>query len=97
MNAYRNLQWLFRIGFWEGISYLILLGVAMPLKYYGGMPKAVSYTGMAHGVLFIVFVMLIVQAQSNEQISRKQALQLGLASIVPFGTFFLERIVLKKS
>lgn len=96
MNAPRELHWLLRIGFWEGISYLLLLGVAMPMKYLGGMPKAVSYTGMVHGILFIAFILLVIQAQSNQQITRKQALFLGLASILPFGTFFLERIVLKK-
>ena len=39
----------------EGISYLLLLGVAMPMKYYFEMPMAVKITGMAHGVLFVAY------------------------------------------
>ena len=41
------------IGLIEGVSFLVLLGIAMPLKYLAGMPRAVSAVGMAHGVLFI--------------------------------------------
>ncbi|MFW5972756.1 MAG: DUF3817 domain-containing protein, partial [Bacteroidota bacterium] len=44
------------IGFIEGLSYLALLGIAMPLKYMAGMPMAVRYVGWIHGVLFVLYV-----------------------------------------
>ncbi|HTO03360.1 MAG TPA: DUF3817 domain-containing protein, partial [Opitutus sp.] len=40
------------IGWWEGVSFLVLLGIAMPLKYLAGEPAAVRVVGMAHGILF---------------------------------------------
>ena len=96
MKQRNELNTLLRVGFWEGISYILLLGVAMPLKYYGGIPKTVSYTGMVHGVLFIAFMMLIIQALSNQLINRKQAFMLAFASILPLGTFFLDRLLVRK-
>src|SRR5690606_39635762 len=50
------------IGWWEGVSFLVLLGVAMPLKYLAGQPAAVQVVGMAHGVLFLLYVFAAVQA-----------------------------------
>ena len=43
-----------RFGWIEGVSFLVLLGVAMPLKYFAGMPRAVTYFGWIHGVLFVL-------------------------------------------
>eukprot|EP01031_Cornospumella_fuschlensis_P007196 gene7196-8921_t len=43
-----------RIAFMEGVSFLLLLGIAMPLKYFAGLPAAVKYVGWAHGLLFIL-------------------------------------------
>ncbi len=43
------------VGILEGISFVVLLGIAMPLKYMAGMPRAVSWVGMAHGVLFVIW------------------------------------------
>ena len=50
------------IGLLEGISFLVLLGVAMPLKYVWDEPQAVRGVGMAHGVLFLAYVTAAVQA-----------------------------------
>ena len=50
------------VGIIEGISFLVLLGIAMPLKYLADMPRAVSVVGMAHGVLFILYLAAIVHA-----------------------------------
>ena len=49
------------IGFWEGISYLVLLLVAMPLKYIAGWPEAVRIVGSVHGGLFILFVLSVAE------------------------------------
>ncbi len=85
------------VGIWEGISYLILLFIAMPLKYFAGFPKAVSIVGMAHGVLFIAFIYTIVHAITASGLSVKKGLIALIASIVPFGTFFLDKIVFNKN
>ena len=49
----------------EGVSYLLLLGVAMPLKYAFGLPLAVKVVGMAHGVLFLAYCVLLVPCMSK--------------------------------
>jgi integral membrane protein len=58
---------LFRtIGYAEGISLLVLLGIAMPLKYLAGYPLAVKYTGWAHGLLFVAYLALALWAKEQE-------------------------------
>jgi integral membrane protein len=49
------------VGFVEGVSYLVLLFIAMPLKYWAGMPLAVRVVGMLHGVLFILFFAAVAE------------------------------------
>jgi integral membrane protein len=78
------------IGFLEGVSFLVLLGVAMPLKYYWGEPQAVRVTGMAHGVLFLAYIAATVQAWLEHDWSWKRAALVMLASLVPFGTFYAD-------
>jgi len=78
------------IGFLEGISFLILLGIAMPLKYYAGMPLAVKVTGWAHGLLFILYIYAVIQAYFEYGWSIKKALIALAASLFPFGPFLLE-------
>jgi integral membrane protein len=70
---------------------LVLLGIAMPLKYLAGQPTAVRYVGMAHGLLFVLYVVLVIQVAMQQRWSfGKMALAL-LASVVPFGTFWADR------
>lgn len=87
------LGWFKRIAFWEGVSYLVLLFIAMPLKYFFDSPAAVRYVGMAHGVLFIAYVMLLVLNWSDRGWSFKKAVLYFLASLFPFATFWVERQV----
>lgn len=75
----------------EGISYLILLGIAMPLKYFAGMPKAVSYTGMLHGILFVAFIVFAFEVMGMMKKSFLWLIKAMIASIIPFGTFWLDR------
>jgi integral membrane protein len=77
-------------GFLEGLSFIILLGIAMPLKYKFGLPQAVQIVGMAHGVLFILFILLSVQAKVLYNWSFTKMLLLWLASLLPFGTFYAD-------
>ena len=78
------------IGILEGISYLLLLGIAMPLKYYAGMPAAVKYTGWAHGVLFVLFMMALLHVWVAHRWPLVKVLGAFIASILPFGTFVLD-------
>ena len=83
---------LFRYTGWlEGISFLGLLGIAMPLKYAYGMPEAVSVVGMAHGVLFMVYVALAFGLSDQENWPRRKLGYAVLASVLPLGTFVFDR------
>jgi len=75
----------------EGISFLVLLFIAMPFKYFMDMPLAVKITGYIHGFLFIAFVMLawLVKIRLNKNL-RWLAFAF-LASLLPFGTFILDQ------
>lgn len=79
------------VGFLEGVSYLVLLGIAMPLKYWAGMPLAVRIVGSAHGGLFILFF----AAVADVYFRRSPPIpglwpRAAIASIVPFGTFVFD-------
>jgi integral membrane protein len=75
----------------EGISLLLLFGVAMPLKYMFDEPLAVEIVGMAHGILFIAYIIFVFFIG----LSRKWKLTIiglsMLASIIPFGTFYADK------
>jgi integral membrane protein len=79
------------IGFLEGISLLVLLGIAMPLKYLAGQPAAVRHVGMAHGVLFVLYVLLVIQVAILRRWSFGKALLALAVSVLPFGTFWAEK------
>lgn len=79
----------------EGTSLLLLLFVAMPLKYHYGMPEAVSLVGRAHGGLFIAFNIVLFYHVGKGHLSEVKGLLGFLASLVPFGTFVYKRKVLK--
>jgi integral membrane protein len=78
------------VGLAEGVSFLLLLGVAMPLKYLAGLPMAVRIVGMAHGVLFIIYVLALVHAQMTVGWPVRRVLALMLAAILPAGTFVMD-------
>lgn len=79
------------VGFLEGVSFLVLLGIAMPLKYLFGQPEAVRIVGMAHGVLFVAYVLLVLQVSLERSWSWKKALLALAVSVVPFGTFWADK------
>jgi integral membrane protein len=78
------------IGFIEGISFLALLGIAMPLKYFADMPLAVTIVGMMHGVLFILYVAAIAHAHRIVKWSRLRTFGALAAAVLPFGPFVLD-------
>lgn len=75
----------------EGISFLVLLLVAMPLKYLMGMELAVKVVGWVHGLLFIGYWILAIPLFTKLKWDVERIVGLGLASILPFGTFVMER------
>ncbi|PHM23034.1 DUF3817 domain-containing protein [Xenorhabdus innexi] len=77
-------------GFVEGVSFLLLLFIAMPLKYFAGFPIAVKITGMVHGTLFIFFVFALLQVVMVHRKSILWSFAAFVASIIPFGTFVLD-------
>ncbi|MAB84092.1 MAG: hypothetical protein CMJ24_11770 [Phycisphaerae bacterium] len=80
----------------EGISFLVLLGIAMPLKYAWGMPWAVSVIGMIHGVLFLLFCIALVNACFFAKWNLKPPFLIFLASIIPFAPFWVEKWLRKQ-
>ena len=89
---------LFRvIGYLEGLSFLLLLFVAMPLKYLAGHPEGVKALGMPHGILFIAYVALAYNLSIEQGWPRKRLGLALLAAFLPFGTFVFDRKYLAKS
>lgn len=78
------------IAFFEGISFLLLLGVAMPLKYFAGFPAPVKIIGWIHGLLFVLYLIAVAEVSLKRQWSWAQILGALLASVLPFGTFVLD-------
>ena len=75
----------------EGISFLVLLGIAMPLKYFADMPMAVTIVGSLHGILFVAFFILAREVMSDYKKGFKWLVKAGLASLLPFGTFVMDK------
>ncbi len=84
------------IGLWEGISFLVLLGIAMPLKYLAGWPDAVRVVGMAHGILFLLYVVAAVQAALDYDWPLKRTALVLAASVLPAGPFVVDAKILKQ-
>ena len=91
MNSKKTFNWFRKIAFAEGVSFLVLLLVAMPLKYLANMPMAVTIAGGLHGLLFVSFIILAYLVKEGYA---KNWLWIGkafIASILPFGTFVMDR------
>jgi len=74
----------------EGVSYLLLLGVAMPAKYFAGFPEAVLVVGWAHGMLFVLYLVSLAEVSLARRWRLLRILGAFVASLVPFGTFLLD-------
>ena len=87
---------LFRIvAFLEGVSYILLLFIATPIKYFLEEPKYVKLLGMPHGLLFMAYVVLAIVIGSSLKWKGKTLRNVLLASIIPFGTFYIDKKYLK--
>lgn len=79
------------VAFVEGVSFLILLFVAMPLKYFFNQPEAVRVVGSVHGLLFVAYVLLVFMTKVEHEWSGAKAVRLVLISFIPFGNFYADR------
>ena len=92
-NSNKNItKWFLIIGKIEGYSYLLLLFIAMPLKYLYNTPQFVRPIGSLHGALFVLFIILLAILFFKYNLSFKKACFAFLLSLLPFGTFFLKRL-----
>ncbi len=78
------------ISFFEGISYLLLLFVAVPIKYFLGDESYVKTLGMPHGFLFMAYIAFVIVLRFDHPWFKKHFILISLASIIPFGTFIVE-------
>ncbi len=92
----KTFHWFRKIAFAEGVSFLVLLLIAMPLKYIAELPIAVSIVGGLHGILFIAFVVMAWEVKNEYQKSWGWLAISFIASILPFGTFWMDHKLWKK-
>jgi len=89
---------LFRIiAILEGVSYILLLFIATPIKHFTGDEQYVKMLGMPHGILFISYVVLAFFLKSDYKWTSKEFSIVLIASILPFGTFYVDRKYLKNN
>ncbi|MCF7568701.1 DUF3817 domain-containing protein [Sabulilitoribacter arenilitoris] len=87
---------IFRIvALFEGLSYILLLFIATPIKYLANNPQYVKLLGMPHGILFIAYIVLAFVFKKDFSWNKKQFAMVLLASIIPFGTFYIDKHFLK--
>ena len=84
------------LSFLEGLSLLVLVFIAMPVKYYGNDPGLVKLIGPIHGALFLLFVFGVVKVGIEQQWPfRQTAWVLFIGSFIPFGTFYIDHKILR--
>ena len=80
----------------EGVSYILLMTVGLYFKYQLGDPSYVKILGMPHGILFVTYIVLSYLIKERENWGNKDFGIVLLASIMPFGTFYIDNKYLKK-
>ena len=85
-----QLRWMSLI---DAISYVLLVGIAMPLKHFADIPQPVSVVGMLHGIIWMLLVVSLVRARFASDWSTKRLLLIGFAALVPIVPFFLDRSI----
>ena len=83
------------ISYLEGISYILLLFIAVPIKYYANDPSIVKLLGMPHGLLFVAYVILSLVSSKEYRWNSKKTLIVLISSVIPFGTFYVDYKYLK--
>jgi integral membrane protein len=96
MKSTKTFSWFRKIAFAEGVSFLVLLLIAMPLKYLADLPIAVTIVGGLHGLLFIGFIVMAWEVKNEYKKDWAWVAKSFIASIVPFGTFVMDHKQWKK-
>ena len=91
VNRSATFSWFRKIALAEGVSFLVLLFIAMPLKYFAGLPMMVTIVGSLHGILVVAFFILLWETKKEYQKSWGWVFKSTLASFLPFGTFVMDR------
>ena len=84
------------IAFLEGVSYILLLFIAVPIKYFANNAEYVKLLGMPHGLLFMAYILLAIIIAGELKWNTKTLTFILLAAIIPFGTFYIDTKYLKK-
>ena len=86
-----NLISVFRlVAFLEGLSYILLLLVAVPIKYSSGEDFFVKMFGMPHGILFVLYIVIALVLRIDNQCIKNNFFAVLIASVIPFGTFVID-------
>ena len=80
----------------EGISFIILLFIAMPMKYSFGYPMATKVVGMLHGLLVFAFIYQIIEAKKEAGFTLKESAIYSVLSLIPFGSFYTDKLLARK-
>ena len=80
----------------EGISFLVLLFIAMPLKYFAGIPEVVTWVGWGHGILFVLYMIAGLDVRRALNWGMKKVIPAVLAAFIPFGPFLLDKKLLRE-
>ncbi|MGG1633426.1 hypothetical protein BK120_20215 [Paenibacillus sp. FSL A5-0031] len=83
------------VGFIEGLSFLLLLLIAMPLKYWADIPEPVTIVGGLHGLLFVLYILAVFHVWIKHRWSILKAAAAFIAAFLPFGTFILDKKLLR--
>ncbi|WP_078429146.1 DUF3817 domain-containing protein [Alkalihalobacterium alkalinitrilicum] len=89
------LKWFRNIGILEGWSFILLLGIAMPLKYIADIPQFVTVIGMAHGILFMLYLAIALYVTVKYKWPLTRFIGATLAAVTPFGPFIYDARILK--
>lgn len=92
-NVVNYLHWL---GYAEAFSWLVLLFIAMPLKYIAGQPLLVTYTGWVHGILFLLYCVHLLLVKRLLNWSFGKMILGGVAAFLPFGTLWFDKKIEQK-
>ncbi|WP_297803689.1 DUF3817 domain-containing protein [uncultured Polaribacter sp.] len=83
------------VSFLEGVSYLLLMSLGLYYKYALNDPSFVKMFGMPHGLLFMLYIILAVMLKKEMNWNNKTLVIVLLASILPFGTFYIDKKYLR--
>lgn len=96
-NRLLNLQGLRWMSLAEGVTLILLVCLAVPLKRLAGMPEFVSFMGPLHGAAFLVYVAMVMRAAAINLLSAVETLQMLVVAFVPFGAFFMMGLFRRKA